>query len=993
MAMKTVARISQQTFLWMCGLLVVCTILAPSAGAQLQTGAGAPKQPAARISGEVNSNEQATLRNSLHPMAEKQFDAGRMPSDTKLGGITMIFTRSAEQETAVRTLMAEQQNPASPLYHQWLTPDQFAARFGMSDADLTKVKNWLEQQGFSIDQVARSKNAIHFSGSVRQVEQAFSTEMHYYKVQGTQHFAPSTELSVPAAIADTVLVVQNLDDFHPHSHMVPRKNARVKPSFTAAGSTNSTNEEIFFAPGDIYTAYNIQPLISASVTGTGQSITLVGESAIQTSDIENFQNAAGLAVKDPQQFLVPNSGTSAINPDAAGDESESDLDLEWSGAMAPGATINFVYTGNNTNYSAFDSILYAIDENIGTIISSSFGECETALPLTTLASGTNLQTGLEAAFEQAATQGQTVMAAAGDDGSTDCSGENLSIAQQEALAVDYPGSSANVTAMGGTEINQTNSAYETVGLGYWQSDPGTTNIVTSVLQYIPEQVWNDDAESIADGGTSLSAGGGGASALFPKPSYQTGVPGIPSDGKRDVPDLALYASAFNPGYLFCTSDTTFFEQGQESSCTSGFQDADTGDFTSAGGTSFAAPIFAGILALINQKQNYTAGQGLINPTLYTLASNSTTYAAAFHDITVGNNDCLGGSEFCSGTPGFSAGVGYDQASGLGSVDVANLVAAWPANSSTAPVLVPTTTTITAANSAPNVNVSDSFTITVASTSGTPTGTVNLTVDGGTAMAETLLSNGTFVYTTSFATPGSHTILAEYPSSSMFAGSQSSVTVTVSAVSSGKGTIALASSPSTLTVAQGKTGGANETLTVTPAGGYTGTVDMMVNTSNNTALQNLCIFFANANSAGDGTAVVSGTSAVTTAITMDADAADCATQAAMRASGKRPLKMLEGSATTSSKNTGSSPGSGPLPLTVAMAGLLLVGFMGRGSRRLRGLAGLLILATVGLAVTACGGVAMTPFSNPPTGTYTITVSGQDSVTSSITASTSFTLVIN
>jgi subtilase family serine protease len=987
--MNTVARISRQTFLRMCGLLAACSILVPSAGAQQQPGAAA-QQPAARIGGEINSSEQVALRNSLHPMAEKQFDAGRMPSDSKLGGITMVFSRSASQEAAVRTLMAEQQSPASPLYHQWLTPDQFAARFGMSDADLTKVENWLEQQGFSIDRVARSKNSIHFSGSVRQVEQAFSTEMHYYKVKGAQHFAPSTELSVPSAIAGTVLVIQNLDDFHPHAHLVYRKNQRVKPSFTAAGSTNASNEGIFFAPGDIYTSYNVQPLLSASVTGTGQSITLVGQSAIQVSDIENFENAAGLAVKDPQQYLVPNSGTSTV---FAGDESESDIDLEWSGAMAPGATINFVYTGNSSNYSAFDSISYAIDENIGTIISSSYGECETELPLSTLASGTNLQTGLEAAFEQAATQGQTVMAAAGDDGSTDCSGEtNLSLAQQEALTVDYPASSPNVTAMGGTEINQTNAAYETVGEGYWQSDPGTTNIVTSVLQYIPEQVWNDDAESIADGGT-LSAGGGGASALFTKPTYQTGVPGIPADGQRDVPDLALYASAFNPGYLYCTSDTSAFEQGQESSCTSGFQDSDTGDFTAAGGTSFNGPIFSGVLALINQKQNYTTGQGLINPTLYTLASNSTTYASAFHDITVGNNDCLGGSEFCSGTPGFSAGVGYDQATGLGSIDAANLVAAWPANSSTAPVLLPTTTTITAANSAPNVNVSDAFTITVASTSGTPTGTVNLTVDGGTAISETLSSNGTFVYTTSFATAGSHTILAEYPPNSMYAGSSSSVTVTVSAVSSGKGTITLASSPSTLTVGQGVSGGGNETVTVTPAGGYTGTVDLAVNTSNDTALQNLCIFFTNVNSAGDGTVVVSGTAAATTTMTLDADAADCASQAAMRASGKRPLKMLEGRATTTSKNTGTGTGSGPLPLTMAMAGLLLVGFMGRGSRKLRGIAGLLILATVGLAVTACGGVTSTPDSNPPTGTYTITVSAQDSATSSITGSTTFTFVIN
>jgi Bacterial Ig-like domain (group 3) len=292
-----------------------------------------------------------------------------------------------------------------------------------------------------------------------------------------------------------------------------------------------------------------------------------------------------------------------------------------------------------------------------------------------------------------------------------------------------------------------------------------------------------------------------------------------------------------------------------------------------------------------------------------------------------------------------------------------------------------------------VSVSDAFTITVASTSGTPTGTVNLTVDGGTAIAETLSSNGTFVYTTSFAAAGSHTILAEYVSDSMYAGSSSSVTVNVAAVSSGKGTIALTSSPSTLTVGQGVSGGGNETLTVTPAGGYTGTVDLAVNTSNDTALQNLCIFFANVNSAGGGTVVVSGSSAVSTTMTLDADAADCASQAAMKASGKRPLKMLQGRTTNSSKNSGSGPGSGPFPLTMAMAGLLLVGFTGRGSRKLRGITGLLILATVGLAVTACGGVTSTPDSNPPTGTYTITVSAQDSVTSSITGSSTFTFVIH
>jgi hypothetical protein len=255
------------------------------------------------------------------------------------------------------------------------------------------------------------------------------------------------------------------------------------------------------------------------------------------------------------------------------------------------------------------------------------------------------------------------------------------------------------------------------------------------------------------------------------------------------------------------------------------------------------------------------------------------------------------------------------------------------------------------------------------------------------MTETLSANGTYVYTTSFATAGSHTVLAAYVANSIYAASTSSVTVNVSAVSSGVGTIALTSSPSTLTVAQGAAG--NENITVTPAGGYTGTVLLTFDTSNDSALQNLCWEFTNTNSAGDGTVPVVGTAAATTVLTLDANASDCASEAAVKASGKRPFKMLHPAATTTSKNNGSSP----VPISIAMAGLLLVGFMGRGSRKLRGMAGLLILAIVGLAVTACGGVVSTPDSNPPTGTYTITVTGQDSVTSSITGTTNFTFVIN
>lgn len=970
--MKTNVVTSLRKILWAFGLLAVCSLVVPACGAQTAT---------PRISSEISNAEPTVLKNSLHPLAQAQFDAGRVPADTPLGGISIIFNRTPAQEAALQTLIAAQQNPSSPLYHQWLTPDQFAAQFGMSDADLSKVQSWLEQQGFSIDRVARSKNAIHFTGTVRQVEQAFQTEMHYYKVNGTQHFAPSTALSVPSALAPAVLGIKNLDDFRPVSRAISRKNSNLKHNFTGGGSTTAQNETILFAPGDIATAYDIKPLYNASVNGTGQTITIVGQSAIQNSDIEAFESAAGLAIKDPVPFLVPNSGNSTQEPD--GDEAESDLDLEWSGAMAPGATINFVYVGSDQNYSTFDAIQYAIDEKIGTIVSSSYGICEVALGGVTL----------ESSFEQGTAQGQTFVAAAGDDGSTDCYGvSGLTAAQQGALAVDYPASSVYVTGMGGTEISSANAAYSTVGQGYWEADSGTTDLVNSVEQYIPEMVWNDDTPNCGQTSQTncLSATGGGASILFSKPSWQTGVTGIPTDGKRDVPDLALYASPNNPGYLFCSSDTSFWTSGQVSSCTSGFEDPSTGDLTAAGGTSFDGPIFSGILALINQKQGYTTGQGLVNPTLYTLAANATTYAAAFHDITTGNNDCTVSAN-CSSTAGFSAGTGYDQVTGLGSLDAANLATAWTTTTGTGTSLITTTTSISASNNSPNVNTADTFTITVTGATGTPTGTVSLTVDGGTAISETLASNGTYVYTATFTTAGSHTILAAYPGTATYASSTGSVTVNVATVSSGKGTIALAATPSSLSVAQGKSG--NETITVTPGSGYTGTVDVSFDTNNDTALQNLCYEFSpNMNSAGDGTVAITGTTAGTTTLSLDANASDCAASNGAVKNGMHALRSLHPGAVAS--NTPKNKGSNPLPMTVAFAGLLLVGFMGRKSRKLRGLAALLLLATVGLAVSACsGGVTNTPYSNPPVGTYTVTVTGTDSATSAITQTTTFTFVIN
>ncbi len=944
-----------------CGMAVACaSVVLPLCAQRL----------APRINTAVSASERSVLQGSLHPLAKPEFDTGRMAPDTRINGISIDFNRTPAQQAALNGLIAGQQDPASPLYHKWLTPDEFAARFGMAPSDLQKVESWLEQQGFSIDSVSRSRNSIRFSGTVRQVEAAFATEMHTYNIKGVRHFAPSTELSLPAAIAPAVLDIRDLNDFRPSPRVVYRKSVGPRPNFTS-GQTG----DVFFAPGDIKVAYNINPVYSAGVDGSGQKIALVGQSAITLTDIENFQNAAGLTVKDPTEVLVPDTGTATFS---AGDEAESDLDLEWSGAIATGAEIVFVYSGNNPNAGAFDAIQYAVDEDLAPIVSSSYGECEAFLGGATL----------ESTFQQAESQGQTVLAASGDDGSTDCyiadNVTNPSQAVQQALAVDYPASSPYVLGMGGTEVSQANADYLTSGTAYWAGSNGS-DVITSALQYLPEVAWNDDTANCGQD-NCLSASGGGASTLFSKPGWQAGVPGIPSDGKRDVPDLALYASPGFPGYLYCTSDSSAWDtsDGQQASCNSGFRDAATGLLTVAGGTSFAAPIFAGVVALINQKANYSSGQGLINPVLYKLASDSSTYASAFHDITQGNNDCTAGSPFCANTDGFPAGTGYDQVTGLGSVNVDNLISAWPASSST---LIGTSTTITASSNTPALNASDAFTITVTSNTGTtvPTGSVTVTVDNGTpASPISLDSSGTATYTTSFATAGTHQLIAKYSGDSTHSSSTGTISVTVSSTTSGPGSFSLSST--NVTVALGGSG--SSTITVTPKNGYTGSIDLTIDTSNDNALQNLCVSFTNIDpNNGDGLVTISGASAVSTQLGLDTNSADCV--GAEVKGHMAPLRTLAHGLGAANRPP-AHPAPHRAPMEFAFGGLFLAGVLGRYARRFRGLACVIALAAVGLGLSACGGIST---NNPPAGTYTVTVTGQDTTSTTIpTATTSFTFTI-
>ncbi|HXF14328.1 MAG TPA: S53 family peptidase [Terriglobales bacterium] len=606
----------------------------------------------------VDSSRTAPVRGSAHPLARAQFDQGRVSPEHQLSGVALTFQLSASQQADLQELLREQQDRSSPNYHRWLTPEQYAARFGMTSNDLSKVSSWLQSQGLMVNGVSRSRNEISFSGSVGQVEYALRTELHRYSINGEQHMANSSDVSLPDAFAGEVLGVRGLNDFHPK----PRLRT-VSPRFTSNASGNH-----FVIPADFATLYGIP----SNVDGTGQTIAVIGQTLIRTTDIDAFRSAAGLPARTSanfQQIQVPGTGTALR---CGGDETEADLDVEWPEGVANNVVTKYIYAGPGTGNCAnrtknvFDALQYAINNNVAPIISISYGNCEANL-------GKSFVLTMQQWAQQANALGQTISGPAGDEGAADC---DTRTSATQGFAVDVPAAIPEVTGVGGSEFTGDAAAIVSGGCGQATADWGQSCVATSstgtALRYITEKTWNDAPSS-----TSLSAGGGGASTIFSKPSWQSGT-GVPGDGKRDVPDIALNASNAHDSLLFCSQDDLTQQKSTATSCASGFRSSD-GNLTGVGGTSAGAPTFAGILALINQATN-SNGLGNVNPMLYALAASSPT---AFHDVTSGNNNapCTAGTTNCpAGTTsfGFSAGAGYDQVTGLGSLDVANLISAWTA---------------------------------------------------------------------------------------------------------------------------------------------------------------------------------------------------------------------------------------------------------------------------------------------------------------------------
>ncbi len=760
-----------------------------------------------RITGPIDSSQRVVVQGNVHGLAQSRFDIGRADGSKLMNGVTLAFRPSAAQQLALANLLAQQQDRSSPNFHKWLTPTQFADSFGMTQADINQVAGWLESQGFTVTSVANSRNQISFEGTVGQIEVAFNTEIHDYLVEGEIHFANSVNPSVPAAFASSVLSVGHLHNFQPKPHAIVHGMSSVAaPHFTSAITGNH-----FVTPGDFATIYHVAGLYSGGNDGSGQKIVLTGQSSINLSDVANFRSAAGLAANVPTLLLMPNTGTSTR---CGGDEGESDLDVEWSGGVAKSASITLVYAGlasgdtcSNRQFGAFDALQYAIDQNLAPIISNSYGNCE----------GVGVQIGeaqtIQGWIQQANAQGQTVISASGDSGAADCDYQVTTATL--GLAVDIPAAIPEVTAMGGTEFNGDAEAVVSNGNApatqYWSGTTGGTDTISSALSYIPELAWNDTANSNNSGG-DLLASGGGASIFFAKPAWQIGT-GVPNDNKRDVPDLALNASPLHDPYLFCSEDGS--NGGIQASCTSGFRTGSGGLLTAVGGTSAAAPTFAGIIALINQylvSNGFQANPGIsnANPNLYYIAANNPT---AMNDVTSGSNivPCTEGTKGCpSASPfqyGFEAGAGYDQVTGLGSVNAYELAIAWGELFTLSTTSIsPSTTTIIEGN-----NVTLTATVTPPSTTGSVSFYANAST---TALGTVSLSNGSASLTTAALTGGTNSVVGTYHGINA-SSTSAAVNITVTPP------YTLTPIPTSLSVTAGTQ--ASTSITIAPATGFTGTV--------------------------------------------------------------------------------------------------------------------------------------------------------------------------
>jgi hypothetical protein len=700
-----------------------------------------------RITRAIDPAVLTTLRGNTHPLAQPRFDRGAAPASLPMQRMLLVLKRSAQQEAALDNLLEEQQDASSPNYHRWLTPQQFGQQFGPSDQDIQTITSWLQSQGFEVNRVSNGRTVIEFSGTAGEVQSAFHTTIHQYQVNGQNHWANSSDPEIPTALTPVVAGIDSLYNFprRPLYHLAANPSGRIAIGgarangslYTFPNPCSVTSQpfcSFAVGPFDFGTIYNVLPLWSQNpaIDGTGETIAIVGESDISVSDVEDFQKFFGMPVKDPTVIVDgPDPGI------VAGDETESDLDVEWAGAIAKGASIDFVVSQTTDTSLGVDlSAQYIVDYNLAPVLSESYGVCELFL-------GNAGNSFYNQLWQQAAAEGITVVVAAGDSGSATCDGNVGSQGPaQLGLSVSGIASTPYDVAIGGTDFNDFSNP-----LVYWNgfntTPSGFSGGVASVSAkgYIPEMTWNDtctNQEIFSVFGDSSAAqlcndsgatsrypfllypigGGGGKSsctssdgqtrssctAPYAKPAWQTAL--TPRDSARDVPDIAMFASnGFNGSfYVVCEADQrtvgNLISVGNggfpSSSCNP--SDPNTG-ILGIGGTSAPTPAFAGIIAMVDQAQG--SRQGNANYVLYKLAAQSgkTCTSAAnpastcvFYDVPSGSTismPCISGTPNCNtpsgdqygvlydgSNPAYNTAAGYDLATGLGSINASNLVNAW-----------------------------------------------------------------------------------------------------------------------------------------------------------------------------------------------------------------------------------------------------------------------------------------------------------------------------
>ncbi|AXC15146.1 putative periplasmic aspartyl protease [Acidisarcina polymorpha] len=814
-----VVRSSMQVAMTLAVLMAAPLALSTSSQAQ-EISQAVPANPA-RITEAVDNSKLTKLKGNVHPLARKANDKGAADSSLAANRMQLILRRSPSQEIALRQFLGALQDKNSSQFRKWLTPEQFGAQYGVADADIQAVSTWLESEGFKVNGVNKAKTIIEFSGSMGQIETAFHTQIHNVEVNGEKHLTNLSDPQIPTALAPVVVGISHLNNFFPKSQHTPpthatydAKSKKYVPQLTA-GDANS-GYFLYVGPSDAATIYDTPSKLNSNFSGgttydgSGVTIGVAGDANIVTSDVSTFRSLFGLSNNTPTVVVDGN------DPGINGDTDEALLDLEVSGGVAPGANIIFYTAADTILEDGLDlAITRALDDNAVSILNVSFGGCE-------INQGTANQT-IFTNWEQAAAQGITVTVSTGDSGSAGCDNNSTETQAQFGLNVNGLASTPFNIAVGGTDFDVLNSS-ATSFLTYVAALNNST--YGSARGYIPEEPWNNSTSSNGPLASNtpfmdsqnnnqtniVGAGGGASSCVMPsydvnnnliceattgtitgwaKPPFQTGGNiNIPNDGVRDLPDVSFLAGNgfYSATWVVCGND--FDANGNPiADCVPDSQG--NIPLQGFGGTSASAPAFAGMLALVSQSLgNVRLGQA--NYVLYNLANQAGLYGSVFHDVTTGNNSmyCLSGTSDCgtnSFLTGYDAGTEYDLASGLGSVDVSQLIKSW-----SSAVFTPTTTTFTINGGTSAVNITHGQTVTfnasVAGAGGTPSGDVGFVTNSneqasanylGDGLGFVTLNNGATGAVTYANLPGgSYTVSAYYGGDINFAQSQANPGVQV-----------------------------------------------------------------------------------------------------------------------------------------------------------------------------------------------------------------------